>query len=329
MEIPSASQHGSAEKLFPLYNPCSLAPIANFRIPSYHSIMTPQPHDPFEQYIIAWGQARPDVRALLITSTRATPDNVMDALSDYDIILVTDDITPYHASRDWLSAFGTVLALFRDPVTEEFGSPSSGYVIQFEEHLKIDFTLWTPAALRHIAALPQLPDELDAGYRVLLDKDGLTDGLAASTYQAYIPQPPSEKRYHEVVEMFYLDCIYVAKYIWRGDLNAAHRVLNEFVKQEHLRPMLEWQMEIEHSWRLKPGPFMRRIEQHLRPDLRDALAQTYGGIKPDELWNSLDRTRDLMRKVSLEVAGHLGFDYPESLEQKAMAYAAEIRGMER
>lgn len=291
--------------------------------------MTPQPHDAFEEHIIAWGQARPDVRALLITSTRAIPDGVLDALSDYDIILVADDITPYHASRNWLSAFGTVLALFRDPITEEFGSPSSGYVIQFEEHLKIDFTLWTPAALHHIAALPTLPDELDAGYRVLLDKDGLTDKLAAPTYQAYIPQHPTEERYHEVVEMFYLDCIYVAKYIWRGDVNAAHRILNEFVKHEHLRPMLEWQMELTHGWQLKPGPSMRRIEQTLRPDLLEELSQTYAGITPQELWDSLDRTRALMRKVAQEVGHALGYTYPDSIEQKTFAYIEEIRQMER
>jgi aminoglycoside 6-adenylyltransferase len=291
--------------------------------------MHSQPHDEFEQRIIAWGRGREDVRALLITSTRAIPGGVTDALSDYDIILVVDDITPYHASRDWLAAFGTVLALFRDPITEEFGSPSSGDVIQFEGHLKIDFTLWTPAALRHIAALPTLPDELDAGYRVLLDKDGLTDNLAAPTYQAYVTQPPTEQRYHEVVEMFYLDCIYVAKYIWRGDLNAAHRILNEMLKQEHLRPMLEWCMAIEHDWQLKPGLFMRRIETCLRPDLLEDLAQTYGGIQPDELWQSLYRTRDLMRKVALEVAALLGFQYPQGIEEKAMAYVAEIRQMKR
>ena len=289
--------------------------------------MHEQLHDAFEQRIIDWGRA--DVRALLITSTRAIPGGVTDALSDYDIILVVDDITPYHVSRDWLSAFGTVLALFRDPITEEFGSPSSGYVIQFEEHLKIDFTLWTPAALHHIAALPKLPDELDAGYRVLMDKTGVTASWPLPTYKAYVTQPPTKERYHEVVEMFYLDCGYVAKYIWRGDLNAAHRILNEMLKQEHLRPMLEWHMAIEHDWRLKPGPFMRRIEQNLRPDLLAELQATYGGIQPDELWHSLYRTRDLMRKVLQEVADLLGFQYPQSIEEKAMAYAAEIRQMKR
>jgi len=291
--------------------------------------MQTQPFDEFEQHIIAWGQSRQDLRALLITSTRAVPGGVTDVLSDYDIILVTEDITPYHASRDWLSAFGTVLALFRDPIMEEFDSPSSGYVIQFEEHLKIDFTLWTPTALRQIAALPQLPDELDAGYRVLLDKDGLTEGFAAPTYQAYIPQPPTANRYHEVVEMFYLDCIYVAKYIWRGDLNAAHRILNEMVKQEHLRPMLEWHQEITHDWQLKPGPSMRRIEQSLRPDLVKELSQTYAGITPQELWESLDRTRDLMRKVAQEVGQALGYAYPDSIERKAFAYIEEIRSLKR
>jgi aminoglycoside 6-adenylyltransferase len=291
--------------------------------------MHEQPNDAFEQHIIAWGRAREDVRALLITSTRAITGGVTDALSDYDIILVADDITPYHASRDWLAAFGTVLALFRDPITEESGSPSSGYVIQFEGHLKIDFTLWTPAALRHIAALPTLPDELDAGYRVLLDKDGLTDNLRAPTYQAYIPKPPSAQQYHDCVETFFLDCLYVAKYIWRGDLNAAHRVLNEFAKQEELRFMLEWRLEIDHDWGLKTGPYLRCIETYLRPDLLADLQATYGGIQPEALWHSLYRTRDLMHKVAIEVAQALGFAYPESIEEKAMAYAAEIRQMKR
>ena len=90
-----------------------------------------------------------------------------------------------------------------------------------------------------------------------------------------------------------------------------------------------WRTIITHGWQLKPGPSMRRIEQTLRPDLLEQLSQTYVGITPQELWDSLDRTRALMRKVAQEVGQALGYAYPESLERKTFAYIAEIRQLPR
>lgn len=285
--------------------------------------------DLFLDQITAWGQAQPDVRAMILTSTLAIPDGYSDALSDYDIILLVDNVMPFHASRDWLAAFGQVLALYRDPIEDQYGFPSSGYVIQFDDFLKIDFSLWTPEILRHIITLPKLPQELDAGYKVLLDKDGMTQTLLPPTYRGYIPKPPLESEYIEHIENFFVDATYVAKFLWRGDHIAAHHILDAMMKQENLRPMLEWRMEIEHDWNLKPGPYLRRIQTYLRPDLLAELEQTYTNLNPAATWEALYTTIALMRKTALEVAEHLGFTYPETIEQQILNHLEKVRHLEK
>ncbi len=270
--------------------------------------------------LIRWGQAQPLVRAMILTSTRAIPNGEWDALSDYDIILVLQDVRPFFESRDWLAAFGRVLVMYRDPLETYLGYPSSGNVVQFEEGLKIDFTLWQVESFRQLVAAPALPDEFDAGYRVLLDKDGLSVRLPPPTYRAYISQPPTEEVYQEYIECSFLEAIYVAKYLLREDTMAANYVLDNSMKQEHLRPMLEWLIELDHGWSVKVGPYGRRMKKWLRPGLWQELEKTSTGLGIEENWTALIRTLALMRKVAQEAGEKLGYPYPHEMERRVMEF---------
>lgn len=283
----------------------------------------------FYPLIIAWAQANPLVRAMLITSTRALPNTTPDILSDYDIVLALEDIHPFHADRGWLSAFGSVLALYRDPIETMGGFLQSGYVIQFEGGLKIDFTLWECGMLRQVAAAGQLPDEFDAGYLILLDKDGLTEGMRPPTYRAYIPKPPAESKFIEMIENFFLETGYVAKYLWRDDPMAAKFILDYCMKQEHLLPMLEWHVECAHNWSLKTGPHGRGMKKWLRADLWTQLERTYTGAALEENWETLDRMIVLMRTTALEVGQCLGYTYPDEMEQRARVYVEQVKHLPR
>lgn len=282
--------------------------------------------------LAAWGAAEVRVRAMLLTSTRAVPAGAAvaaaaDVFSDYDVVLALTDVRPFHARRDWLETFGPLLALYRDPLEGEPGLETSGYVVQYENGLKIDFTLWPVEVLRRTAANPQLPAEYDAGYRVLLDKDGLTAGMKAPTYQGYIPLKPTRAEFEESVEVFFVDSIYVAKYLWRDDLVAAKHVLENFAMQEHIRPMLEWRIEIDHGWAVKPGPYGRGLKRWLRPDLFHRLEQTYTGPGIEESWQALFAALELMRCVGCEVAEALGYAYPEALHERALAYIHKVKAL--
>jgi aminoglycoside 6-adenylyltransferase len=274
--------------------------------------------------LVRWGNNQPLVRAMVLTSTRAIPGGAADIFSDYDIILALSDVRPFFAERGWLEAFGHVLVMYRDPLSEEDGLLTSGNVVQFEEGLKIDFSLWSVEKLRRIAARADLPDEFDAGYRVLLDKDDLTVGLQPPTYQAYIPKPPSETIYREGIEDFFLVAIYVAKYFWRDDLVAARHLMEDFMRQEHLLPMLVWQVELEHGWKVKPGLYGRGLKKWLRPDLWADLESTYTGMSLLENWAALYNTIALMRKTACEVGACLGYPYPEEMDRRTMVYLQKI-----
>jgi aminoglycoside 6-adenylyltransferase len=275
--------------------------------------------------LVAWANRQQLIRAAILTSSRAIPHAVVDPFSDYDVILVSRSIEPFYVDRTWLGVFGPVLAVYRDPLIDEAGLTRSAYVVQYENGLKIDFNLWPVELLQRLTNKTQLPAEFDAGYQVLVDKDGLTTGLKEPTYSGYIPAPPTEAFYLELIESFFLDTMYVAKFLWRDDMMAAKHILDHSLKQEHLRPMLEWHSEIDRGWTLKPGPYGRRMKQHLRPDLWAELESTYAGAGLEENWEALFRTIELMRRVAHKVGKNLGFTYPDQLDQRVVSYLLKVR----
>ena len=285
--------------------------------------------DDVVENLIRWADQQDLVRAVVLTSSRAIPNAPVDLFSDYDVILSLRSIEPFHADRKWLDVFGPVLAVYRDPLIDEDGLVRSAYVVQYENGLKIDFNLWPVELLERVAKRDHIITEFDAGYQVLLDKDGLTIDLKPPTYSAYIPTPPTEAQYFELLEGFFLDTTYVAKFLWRDDVMAAKHILDHSLKQEHLRPMLEWHVEIDQQWSIKFGPYGRRLKQHLRPDLWTELQSTYTGAELEANWEALFRTIILMRRVATDVGEHLGFPYPHELEERVVTYLQKVRQLDR
>lgn len=281
------------------------------------------------EQLIRWVDSQHLIRAVILTSSRAIPGTSLDLFSDYDVILVSRSIEPFYLDRTWLEVFGPVLALYRDPLIDENGLKRSAYVVQYENGLKIDFSLWPVELLQRVTKREQLTAEFDAGYHVLVDKDDLTTGLKPPTYSGYIPAPPTEAYYLELIEGFFLDTTYVAKFLWRDDMMAAKHILDHSLKQGHLRLVLEWHAEIDHQWTLKPGPYGRRLKQHVRPDLWAEFERTYTGAGPEENWEALFWTIELMRRVAGEVGKHLGYTYPCDLDQRVVNYLRKVKQLDR
>jgi aminoglycoside 6-adenylyltransferase len=278
--------------------------------------------------LIRWASERNDVRAILMTSSRANPDAPLDMLSDYDVILAVTDIRPYFDDRAWLGDFGPVLVVYRDPVRLEYGLEKFIYVTQYENGLKIDFTLWPVEILRRLAETPELPPDIDLGYIVLLDKDRLTEGMKLPSHKAYIPAPPGEAAYLELVEIFFHEATYVAKYLWRDDLIAAKYNLDQMMKFKFLRQMLEWLVEIDHEWSVKMGAYGRGLKEHVRPEIWSRLERTYVGADLEENWEALFETIALFSKVATEVGEHLGYAYPNDLERRMLIYLQKVRRLD-
>ncbi len=281
--------------------------------------------------LVAWAEQRISIRAVLLTSTRAVPDAVTDILSDYDVILIVDDIQPFVTDRAWLNDFGEVLVVFWDVVQSdpEYEIDQCGNVTQYTDGLKIDFTLWPVALFQRIAAASSPFAELDAGYRVLLDKDRLTEALPPPTGMAYVPQSPSLETFQTLINDFLTDAPYVAKCLWRDELLPAKWCLDHDMKHVYLRPFLEWRMEIEHDWAAPVGSLGKGLKKYLPPDIWTTVEECYAGAHMADNWAALHRTMALFRRVATEVGASLGYAYPDELHERVVAYVEEIRHLER
>ena len=290
-------------------------------------------HDPREviRRLIRWAGGRDSVRAMLLTSTRAKPNAPVDALSDYDVVLVVEEIRTFFGDRSWLEDFGEVLVAYWDPVypDPDHGVEQTGNVVQYADGLHIDFRLWPPALARRIARTPGLPAELDDGYSVLLDKDGLLDGMSPPGHAAFVPERPDEEAYLTLVNDFFSVALDVAKWLWRDELMPAKWCLDYDMKHVCLLPMLEWRMEIDRDWSEPAGNLGKGLKKRLPPGIWAELEDTYAGAGIADNWEALFRTMALFRRVATDVADDLGYAYPRELDRRVTAYVRDIKNLDR
>lgn len=274
--------------------------------------------------LLAWTEEDEDVRAVILTSSRVTPDERADLLSDYDVILAVRDPQSFDRDGQWLSRYGRPAARWGDE-SELFGLPTAFLGVVYEDGVKIDYTIWPEAMLERVSGAEAPPEGLDVGYRVLLDRDGRTAGWAPPTYRAHIPRPPTEAEYRAQVEEFWWSATYVAKGLWRGEVVFAKFALDTDMKLGPLRRMLEWRIELDRDWSLRPGAYGRGLERNLPADLAEMLAATYVGAGVEENWGALFTTAALFRRVAGEVGEALGYPYPREVDDAVAGHVAAVR----
>ena len=283
--------------------------------------------DPVLDALVAWGEATAEVRAMILTSSRALPNGPVDEFSDYDVIVaVTDPDRFAHGDLAWQAdAYGRPLVRWGDE-TVLLGMPTWFRGVVYEDQVKIDFTIWPEDLLEAVGAAERLPPGLDHGHRVLLDPDGRASGWPPPTFTAHLVGPPTEAEYRAEVEEFWWDMSYVPKALARGELLFVNSfVLEHDLKHLSLWRMLEWRIAIDRSWRFAPGPHGRRLEEHLDARTRQELAGTYAAMDADAVWDAVFRLATLYRRVASEVASALDYVYPQKIDDRMTAHLRATR----
>jgi aminoglycoside 6-adenylyltransferase len=276
--------------------------------------------------LVAWGAKDEVIRALVLTSSRARQDDTVDPLSDYDVIVAVRDVAPFADRYGWETVVGSPLARWGDESTL-LGERTVFRGVVYDDGVKVDYTFWPEALLARVAGAPALPDCLDVGYRVLLDKDERTSGWAAPTYRAHIPSPPASEEYNAQVEELWWSATYVAKGLWRGEIAFAKFVLDYDMKLGPLRRFLEWRIELEHGWSVRPGVYGRGLERLLPAELAAELLATYAGADVEDNWEALFRTTALFRRVAREVGDALGYEYPQAVDDGVTEHLEAVRAL--
>ncbi len=111
--------------------------------------------------------------------------------------------------------------------------------------------------------------------------------------------------------------------IWRLSPSQRPRCRRGLCKQA-----LEWYIEIDHDWSLKPGNLGRGLKKYLSPDLWVQVETTFVGPNVEENWEALFRTAALFRTIACAVATRLGYAYPLDLDRRTLRYLSHIKQLE-
>ena len=233
------------------------------------------------------------------------------------MIVFVAEAEAFAADLEWQSVWRQPLARWGDEGSR-YGLPVYFRGVVYDDWLKIDWSIWPEELLQRIAEEP-LHDQLDVGYRVLLDKTGVTARWAEPTYRAHIPAPPTQ-----VEPPCHPGVTTVPSRL--GGVNIEPRRLPWTLASTSSRASDE--MSVISSSR-KPGAYGRGLERLLDPETAEELAATYVGSGIEENWEALFATTALFRRVATDVADALDLRYPEELDDIATGYLEAVRDLNR
>ncbi len=264
-----------------------------------------------------WAVRRANVRTVILTSSRADPQRQPDVLSDYDVELFVRQVRPFIEDDAWVSDFGEIMV--RWPLTPRptFSDDWITQLVLYRDGTRIDFQITTLP--------PGASENLDHGFRILVDKDGAADHLPPPTGSRYVIQPPTAEAFEARLNAFWWDIVYVAKALRREELNYAKYMLDGAIRFDKLQPLLEWYIGLHHNWSVNPGSYGRWFHKYLDQDLWQSYQRTFAGAEWESNWRALFATIDLARRLGHTLAHALGYAYPGETDRQVTAYIEWIR----
>ena len=282
---------------------------------------------PLIDRFLLWAQAEDNLRFAMIIGSQARTERPADEFSDLDMMLLVRHPQPLLDSAAWLEQIGEPWLTFIERTGDNLGWERRAL---FAPGLDVDFALF-PLEMGQVLASGNAPagalDVFRRGYRILLDKENLTQPLTSlfeNTWQPGVTQtqPPDAGEFAQVVNDFWYHVLWSARHLRRGELWWGKSGVDGYLKQLLLR-MLEW-----HTQANRPGVDTwlrgRFLEQWADPRAVQALQACYAHYNSEDTWRALFATRDLFHWLSLEVAEKRGFSYPTAGAQNASALAEQI-----
>lgn len=266
--------------------------------------------------IANWARQTDDIRALVVTGSLARRDNTTDQFSDLDLQVITQDLRTYTANDNWLNSLGDVwirLPLNRDVPYK---------LVWFRDGIKVDFQFLDIGDFHTVVSKSQLPDEYLRGYHVILDKDALFRDLSPSPRVFPQPPPPTAAALEEAINEFWFEAIHVAQFIRRREFWVVkHR---DWIMKGNLLRVLEWHAQFTKKEPANTWLHGRRIHSWANDDTIRALKSIWGGWDAPSHWQALLIQLALFRRLTLELAQALGYDYDDKTHQDIKTYIRQL-----
>jgi aminoglycoside 6-adenylyltransferase len=262
--------------------------------------------------IVEWANGANEVEALIQTGSLVRRDNRADGLSDLDIEIIATDPGMLAANDSWIEKIGDTITVLHLGEGQEWATR----LAIFEGGTKVDFTLAGVARVTSMrgAGLDPL---YERGYRVLVDKAGVTLGLPTPSYGFPVHSLPSPERFRERVETFWFEAFHVPRYLTRKELFLVKQ--RDWAMKELLLEMLEWHAIAQNSKPIDIWHLGTRIHEWADRETLRELQETFGRFDAEDAKRAFEATVRLYGRLGREVAKSAGFKYPQEVEDKILA----------
>lgn len=265
--------------------------------------------------ITQWSKGREEVRALILLGSHARKTRT-DRMSDIDLCLFVTNPADLIDDRVWLHQFAPVWA----STTEQEGDHKIVNVI-YEPGLMVEIGIYaTDVLLGMQSALPQY---MESGYAILVDKDKTARDLPKPSNTYIPPEDPTPELFHAVIQRFWFNVYNNAKYIWRGEYWRA-KTCDWQLKQDLLQ-MMGWHAALcrgQTNFTIYKG---KHLQEWTDPETYTALMSAFGRFYPADSWRALEETIKLFSRLAKEIAETLATDYPQTLEEYFTALITDLK----
>jgi len=303
-------------------------------------------HQKWIDQFLEWARPRNDIRAAMIFGSQAKKGgSLSDDWSDLDIAIFTSKPRLYTKNNSWMREISPMWAGLMDTNEVWNGvAAASGFSV-YEGGVIVD-PIIVPIAKAHLAILcilllnwrPSVWRQTDhpivnfcremsgffrRGVIVLFDKDGLTQRLAkiAESIPQYASPPPSSEKFRETADSFWVDPPRVVASLRQGKLVWAMRSFTPMFGQ--IFNMAEWHTQAKHGWDNGQQYRPKMIEKWADPFIVESLSQVYPRYVVDDIWRALIASMNLYRRLTVETAALLAYDYDIVTAETICAWVEE------
>jgi hypothetical protein len=280
------------------------------------------PAEGWDASVLAWANARADIRALVQFGSRVRGDGTADRWSDYDYHIITSDPRKYGDG-----AFARELgACWAIATRVSFGNVVRVTAI-YEGALEADFIVLSHAEMRVVALALRWPSTARFWPRALAGGVSSLKIAAAPGWRVIKGGAEWEKRYARITPSqasmteadfgricgeFWVELVWTAKKVARGEYRAAQRAIHEHLIENSLRIFREDAL-VDGRTAYFVG---RRAESWFTPE---QLTATRDGTRPEAaaLWAVLARIADEFAASSGRLAKRKGWAVREFPEVRA------------
>lgn len=266
--------------------------------------------------IANWARENDDIRALVVTGSLARHDGTTDKFSDLDLEVIVRNLSRFTANDNWLHDFDDVW--IRLPLNQDLPYR----LVWFRGGVKVDFQFRPVSDILPMKPGADLPDEYMRGYQVVLDKDQLFRGLAASPRLFPQPLPPTCADLEEAINEFWFEAIHVAQFIRRREFWVVkHR---DWTMKRNLLRMMQWRAHHTSNESVNTWQLGKRVNSWADEETTEALPNIWGAWAAKSLWEALFVQLKLFQRLTLELAQTLGCDYEDKIHQEIYHYIREL-----